>query len=132
MSQLPDIEETQGDTKRKVLVVDDEPTLRLGFAYALSNRTTTVETAGTGRIALDRIAEVGFDIVILDLRMPELDGLGVIDALHSRAPLRICAMWMNLIGRPRRSAQPFWCMMQDMSPDTMYSAPACWWSVTLS
>src|SRR4029450_9845980 len=39
---------------------------------------------------------------------------------------------MNLIGRPRRSAQPFWCIMQDMSADTMYSAPARRWSLTLS
>jgi len=65
-----------------VLVVDDEPTLRLGFAYALSNRTTEVETAATGRLALERIAEVDFDLVILDLRMPDLDGLGVITELR--------------------------------------------------
>ena len=32
---------------------------------------------------------------------------GVVDAFHSRAPFRICAMWMNLIGRPSRSAHPF-------------------------
>ncbi len=82
MSQSPDNTTTQGGTKLRVLVVDDEPTLRLGFAYALSNRTTTVETAATGRLALERIAEVDFDIVILDLRMPELDGFGVIDALR--------------------------------------------------
>lgn len=82
MSQSPDNEKSQEATKLKVLVVDDEPTLRLGFAYALSNRTTTVETAATGRIALERIAEVNFDIVILDLRMPDLDGLGVIDVLR--------------------------------------------------
>src|SRR4029453_5876422 len=49
---------------------------------------------------------------------------GVVDALHSRAPFRICATWMNLTGRPRRSAHPFWCMRQDMSAETMYSAPA--------
>ena len=35
------------------------------------------------------------------------DAFGVVDALHARAPFRICAMWMNLIGRPRRSAHPF-------------------------
>ena len=84
MSQSPDNDEKQGDPKLRVLVVDDEPTLRLGFAYALSNRTTTVETAASGRHALERIAEVDFDIMILDLRMPELDGLGVIEALRGQ------------------------------------------------
>jgi len=84
MSLSPNHEATVESTKLRVLVVDDEPTLRLGFAYALSNRTTIVETAASGRHALERIAEVDFDIVILDLRMPELDGLGVIHALRSQ------------------------------------------------
>lgn len=67
-----------------MLVVDDEPTLRLGFAYALSNRTTTVDTAANGRHALERIATADFDIMILDLRMPDLDGLGVIETLRQQ------------------------------------------------
>jgi CheY-like chemotaxis protein len=70
--------------KLKILVVDDEPTLRLGFAYALSNAFTLVETASNGRQALERIAERQFDVMILDLRMPEMDGIGVLDALRSQ------------------------------------------------
>ncbi len=84
MSQSPDTENSLDGTKLRVLVVDDEPTLRLGFAYALSSRTTTVETAPTGQLALERIAEMKFDIMILDLRMPELDGLGVIETLRGQ------------------------------------------------
>ena len=94
MFQSPDRDDTGGSTKRKVLVVDDEPTLRLGFAYALSSRTTTVETAATGRHALARMAETEFNILVLDLRMPELDGLGVIDALRSQGnniPVVLCS-----------------------------------------
>ncbi|MEO5916792.1 MAG: response regulator [Luteolibacter sp.] len=74
--------------------MDDEPTLRLGFAYALSSRTTMVETAATGRIALDRIAATTFDVMILDLRMPDLDGIGVIEALRSNGdmmPIILCS-----------------------------------------
>ena len=41
-------------------------------------------------------------------------------------------MWMNFSGRPARRAQPCWCMTHDMSGETMYSAPAWWWSSTLS
>ncbi len=86
-----------GDQKLRVLVVDDEPTLRLGFAYALSNRTTTVETAANGRQALDRIALVPIDLVILDLRMPEMDGIAVIDALRAEGnsvPVILCSAAM--------------------------------------
>ena len=94
MFQLPNNDETRGGTKLRVLVVDDEPTLRLGFAYALSSRTTSVETAATGRQALERIAEIEFNILVLDLRMPDLDGLGVIDALRSQGnliPVVLCS-----------------------------------------
>jgi hypothetical protein len=33
--------------------------------------------------------------------------LGMIDPLHARSPLRICAIWMKRMSRPSRSAQPF-------------------------
>lgn len=87
--------------KLKVLVVDDEPTLRLGFAYALSNRTTTVETAASGRHALEKFADGGgahFDILILDLRMPGLDGVGVIEALRGQGapiPIVLCTTTLH-------------------------------------
>lgn len=94
MCLSPDSDATGGATKLRVLVVDDEPTLRLGFAYALSSRTTTVETAATGYHALERMAETEFNILVLDLRMPDIDGLGVIDALRSQGnaiPVVLCS-----------------------------------------
>ncbi|MEX1049518.1 MAG: response regulator, partial [Akkermansiaceae bacterium] len=84
--------------KLRVLVVDDEPTLRLGFAYALSNKTTVVETAASGQQALDRLASETFDVVVLDLRMPGLDGVGVIKALRnegSEIPVILCSAALN-------------------------------------
>lgn len=84
--------------KLRVLVVDDEPTLRLGFAYALSNKTTVVETAASGQQALDRLASETFDVVVLDLRMPGLDGVGVIEALRnegSEIPVILCSAALN-------------------------------------
>ncbi|RYD49942.1 MAG: response regulator, partial [Verrucomicrobiaceae bacterium] len=96
MSPSPDSRET--DERLRVLVVDDEPTLRLGFAYALSNRHTLVETAANGRIALERIANERFDIMILDLRMPDLDGIGVIEELRAsgnRIPVVLCSAALN-------------------------------------
>ena len=53
------------------------------------------------------------------LRVIDPDGLG-----HPRAPLRTCAMWMKRASSFMRSAQPCWCMRHDMSPETMYCAPA--------
>lgn len=88
--------------------MDDEPTLRLGFAYALTSRTTTVETAASGRQALDRLAESQYDIMFLDLRMPEMDGLGVIENLRregNEIPMVLCsaALSPNAVVRALRN-----------------------------
>ena len=94
MFPSPEIVRSREDGKLRILVVDDEPTLRLGFAYALTGKNTLVETAATGRIALERIAAGSFDAVILDLRMPELDGIGVIEKLRGAGngiPIILCS-----------------------------------------
>lgn len=94
MSPSHNIGSAAGETKRRVLVVDDEPTLRLGFSYALSSRDTLVETASTGRQALEKIRENTYDIVILDLRMPDIDGLGVLETLRlsgNLVPIVLCS-----------------------------------------
>lgn len=100
MYHWPDSGGSVPDLKLRVLVVDDEPTLRLGFAYALSNKFTTVETAATGRQAVERLATASFDVMILDLRMPELDGVAVIDLIRSAGnpmPIILCSASLNPI-----------------------------------
>ncbi|HEY1120787.1 MAG TPA: response regulator [Haloferula sp.] len=76
----------------KVLVVDDEPTLRLGFSYALADHET--DTAAGGREALIKIEAHTYDVVILDLRMPDIDGLQVIEMLRRQdnpLPVVLCS-----------------------------------------
>ena len=57
-----------------VLVVDDEPTIRGLVADALAEDGYAVETAGNGREALARARAHRPDLVVLDLRMPVMDG----------------------------------------------------------
>src|SRR5262245_1726903 len=76
----------------KVLVGDAEPTLRLGFSYALADHET--DTAAGGREALIKIREQKYDVVILDLRMPDIDGLQVIEMLRRQdnlLPVVLCS-----------------------------------------
>jgi len=83
---------------RRLLVVDDEPTLRLGFSYALTNKTTNVQTASSGRQALEMTAANHFDVLILDLRMPDIDGLGVLQSLRNmghQTPIVLCSAALN-------------------------------------
>src|ERR687888_396694 len=65
-----------------VLVVDDDATVRDSIDRALRVNGFDVTLAGDGREALDRMAGSPFDAVILDLLMPEVDGLAVCRSLR--------------------------------------------------
>ena len=62
----------------RILVVEDEPTLRAQLARAVAAAGHTVETAGDGQQALYLGEVEGFDAVVLDLGLPVLDGLSVL------------------------------------------------------
>lgn len=72
----------------RVLVVDDEPSIRLLVARALEKRGFDVDSATDGVEALQKLSEGHYDLLVLDLMMPRLDGLGVIENLSDtgRAP----------------------------------------------
>ncbi len=68
----------------RVLVVDDEPKLGRYVAQMLGLDGHQVVRAAGGREALARLAEEAFDVVVTDLRMPEVDGLAVLRAARNR------------------------------------------------
>ncbi|MCP5545106.1 MAG: response regulator [Akkermansiaceae bacterium] len=84
---------------RRVLIVDDEPTLRLGFSYALQSQGTCVDTASGGASALELAGENRYDALFLDLRMPDVDGLRVIEGLRdagNHVPVVLCSAYITL------------------------------------
>jgi two-component system response regulator AtoC len=68
----------------RVLVVDDEPNARRMLEILLGKLGCEVLAAGDGKAALALAAEHEVDLVITDLNMPELDGLGLLTALRSQ------------------------------------------------
>jgi len=70
----------------RVLVVDDEPKLGRLVSEALALDGHAVTRAGGGRAALAELQKEAFEIVVADLRMPEVDGLGVLQAARGRTP----------------------------------------------
>ena len=68
-----------------VLVVDDEYGPREAIAFSLSAEFA-VETAARGRIALDLIRAKAFAVVVLDIRMPEMDGIRTLEELRKLDP----------------------------------------------
>jgi len=61
----------------RILVVEDEPTIATGLRDDLELEGFTVEVADDGRAALSRILEGKFDLILLDLMLPGMDGLEV-------------------------------------------------------
>jgi CheY-like chemotaxis protein len=77
-----------------VLVVDDEPDVCLAFRYMLEADHFRVAVAANGRQALGHIATDPVDVILTDLCMPDLDGLGLLRHLRQAAasPPKVIAM----------------------------------------
>ena len=66
----------------RLLIVDDEPNILSTLRRALELEGHTIEVAGSGRIALEKLRAQPFDGMLLDVAMPELDGLSTLKALR--------------------------------------------------
>jgi len=71
---------------RRILIVDDEPLVRDSLSEILCSRGYSVETADNGVQALSRLEERISDLVIADVKMPNLDGLSLLKQIKSRFP----------------------------------------------
>jgi CheY-like chemotaxis protein len=69
-----------------ILVVEDEPSFATGLAKLLGRDGHTVETAATGRDALHQVHARPYDLILCDLRLPELDGQDLYHLLKAAAP----------------------------------------------
>ena len=66
----------------RILLVEDDPSIREVTAIGLRNAGFTIETAADGQQGLDRFAAEPFDLVLLDVMLPRLDGLEVCRAIR--------------------------------------------------
>src|SRR5579862_3567208 len=70
----------------RILVVEDEARIQTFLVRALEAEGYTAVAAGDGRVGLDRATGEGWDLVVLDLLLPELNGLQVLRELHHTKP----------------------------------------------
>lgn len=70
----------------EVLLVDDEEIVGKRLKPALEKRGYRVEVFQDGHTAIERLKEKHFDIVVTDIRMEEVDGLDVLEAIASSSP----------------------------------------------
>ena len=80
-----------------ILLVDDEPGIVKGLTQLLRRDGHTIDTAANGRLALAQLQERAYDLILCDLRMPELDGPGLYHALEQQAS-PLCQRFIFLTG----------------------------------
>ena len=83
----------------RILVVDDEPDLVAALARGLKREGYAVDTATSGEEALAKASWNPYDLVCLDLNMPDLDGLEVCDSLRTSSFLGITPRVLMLTAR---------------------------------
>ncbi len=76
----------------RILVVDDESSVRFLLSEELTQQGYEVSTAASGEEALAMLEEATFDLMLLDLKMPGMDGIEVMRAARDLAPQTVVVM----------------------------------------
>ncbi len=69
-------------TMKRVLIVDDSPTVRKFIGYVLRRRDYVTEEAEDGMDAMEKLSNYEIDLVIVDLNMPNMDGISFVKSLR--------------------------------------------------
>jgi len=70
----------------RILLVEDEESLAIGLEYNLKEEGYAVTLAADGKQAIDRFASGSFDLVVLDIMLPYLDGFQVAERMRGKDP----------------------------------------------
>jgi len=84
---------------KRLLIVDDDPNIRLLFSETLKMDGYDVKTASTGSQALQMIFENKFNLLILDIKMPGIHGLEILRKVRekgSKIPIVICSAFEGM------------------------------------
>jgi CheY-like chemotaxis protein len=76
----------RGDSMARILVVDDDISIRLAVRMILENAGHTVVVAEGGHAAVSAIEAFSFDVLVVDIFMPGMDGLETIKIFRENAP----------------------------------------------
>lgn len=87
---------------RQLLVVEDEPCISELVALTLEEAGYAVATAPDGQAALGELAAADYDLVLSDVMLPRLDGLGLIEAMRRDVALRAIPVVLMSAAPPRR------------------------------
>ncbi len=77
------------EKQQRILIVDDEETIRDLLQRTLQEVGYDVITAANGQEALDKVSQCNVSLVLLDIKMPGLDGFQVLDSIRQRSNMPV-------------------------------------------
>ena len=80
------------EAKGNILVIDDELGIREGCRRALEPQGFTADTAATLQEGLRKIREGDFDLVLLDVMLPDGRGIDLLGPIHEKDPDTVCVI----------------------------------------
>ena len=75
------------DVKKNILVVDDNQLILYGLAKALQSGSFAVQTASTAQSAVDKLAHCPYDLCLLDVHLPDVNGLVLLKVIKDICPM---------------------------------------------
>lgn len=85
----------------KILIVDDDTPIRELYQQLLEGEGFEIQTAADGKEGLEKITSGGFDLILLDIMMPQIDGIGILEnLLEEKVKHPPILLMTNLINDP--------------------------------
>ena len=98
-----------------ILIVDDEPVLRMTFAMILRQQGATVHLAAHGAQALELLELEAIDLMLTDKQMPVMDGITLLNVLCERAETLPTILFVNGVEGERQEDLERWGVMETLT-----------------
>lgn len=87
--------ETEGREKQHILIVEDDKALAAGLCRALQSAETSADSCGTLQEAARRLKEEGYDLVLLDVNLPDGNGLDFLQGIKAKYGISVILLTAN-------------------------------------
>jgi len=89
---------------KKILVVDDEKNIRMTLTHCFKDQAYEIEVAVNGEEALKKIIDADYDLILLDIKMPGMTGMQVLEKLRERGS-KVDVIMMTAYGTIERAVE---------------------------